>query len=253
MVKESEDAQWSGSLDEKQINYHLNQFNYPYQSTKKLLAFVESVVKEPQKNVIIDVATGSGANVYYINKKWNNFVVGVDINKTLIEFGREKLAGNANVFLVPIDFMNLKDIFEIEEIKDKFIAKKIGVTCFQTLSWLSEWRTCLKSIVSIDPEWICFSSLFYDGPLDCEIKVKDFTLNKDFYYNIYSIDRIKKYLEHKGYTVFVKPFEIDIDLPKPKDRALGTYTVNSENNKLQFSGPIYMPWYFILAKKGDKN
>ena len=46
-----------------------------------------------------------------------------------------------------------------------------------------------------------------------------------------------------------KRFDIDIDL-KHSNSDLGTYTQKLANNKrLQFTGPLWEPWYFIYAEK----
>jgi hypothetical protein len=55
----------------------------------------------------------------------------------------------------------------------------------------------------------------------------------------------------RGYEDFVfQPFNIDIDLPKPAHDGMGTYTEQLENGqRIQISGPVFMSWYFILARK----
>ena len=46
-----------------------------------------------------------------------------------------------------------------------------------------------------------------------------------------------------------KPFEIDIDLAKPVNR-MGTYTEKLENgHRIQISGPLLMPWYFVGGER----
>jgi hypothetical protein len=52
--------------------------------------------------------------------------------------------------------------------------------------------------------------------------------------------------------VHVEPFTITVDLPKPKDGQRGTYTVRTEwNKRSQFSGPVYLPWHFVLAVRSS--
>ena len=230
--------------------------------------------------VILDVACGSGANAYAMGKRWKeNQIIGVDINEQLIALGQERTKDTPNLVLKALDFSHLPNTSVLALLGEKGLGdshsafrlsnnpsnKPLGVTCFQTLSWLSHWGDCLKSIVSLQPQWICFNSLFYEGPLDYEIKVTDLTMKAHvhqeqglngqetaptkFYYNIYSLPAIKAYLESEGYEVIAEKFAIDIDLPKPKDGGLGTYTVNSEEGKLQFSGALCLPWYNVLAKK----
>ena len=71
------------------------------------------------------------------------------------------------------------------------------------------------------------------------------------YYNIYSIPMIKEYLQEWGYTDFkYEPFDIDIDLEKPDHMDAQTYTIKTEDGRrIQISGAMLMPWYFIYASK----
>ncbi len=42
----------------------------------------------------------------------------------------------------------------------------------------------------------------------------------------------------------------DIDIKKPEKAGLGTYTERLENGKrIQISGGLMLPWYFIVAYK----
>ena len=71
----------------------------------------------------------------------------------------------------------------------------------------------------------------------------------DIYYNIHSLIRFRKYLKELGYSKFeYVPFDIDIDLPRTDSLDIGTYTVRLEDGKrIQISGGMMMPWYFIAA------
>jgi hypothetical protein len=52
------------------------------------------------------------------------------------------------------------------------------------------------------------------------------------FYNIYAVPQIKQQFEDYGYDYFsYAPFEIDVDLPKPVSKDMGTYTVRLENGK----------------------
>jgi len=70
-------------------------------------------------------------------------------------------------------------------------------------------------------------------------------------YNTYSLPRIENFFFERGYKIFKYcPFEIDIDLPKPDDLYMQTYTKKLiDGKRLQLSGPILMNWYFIYAAK----
>jgi len=126
----------------------------------------------------------------------------------------------------------------------------------QTLSWLKNYQEPLKHILTIKPKWIAISSLFYEGEIDAFITLHNYyrPSNKcDYsmsYYNIYSLPRIKDFLKSHGYNKFkYKKFEIDINI-KQTTKDIGTYTkMTIDKKNLQFSGPLFLPWYFIYAEK----
>jgi hypothetical protein len=74
---------------------------------------------------------------------------------------------------------------------------------------------------------------------------------KQSFYNVYSMPVVRKFLSAEGYSQFQQtPFEIDIDLPKPAHKGRGTFTEKLQNgHRVQISGPLLMPWYFIAAKR----
>lgn len=67
----------------------------------------------------------------------------------------------------------------------------------------------------------------------------------------YFLPFTKKYFKRKGFRkFFYEKFEIPVSLPRPPNGSRGTYTVKTEiSARTQFSGPVYLPWYFVLAKK----
>ncbi|MCM1174216.1 MAG: hypothetical protein NC341_04105 [Blautia sp.] len=45
-------------------------------------------------------------------------------------------------------------------------------------------------------------------------------------------------------------FEMDIDLPQTNKQGWGMYTVKTEHRKrIQISGGMMMPWYFVFVEK----
>ena len=87
--------------------------------------------------------------------------------------------------------------------------------------------------------------------VDVNIEVKDYTWPEDCpnpgNYNVYSLSRFQRACEAKGCKQFVsRDFVIDVDLPPPENGKLGTYTRRLEDGqRLQFSGPIFLPWKVI--------
>ena len=97
---------------------------------------------------------------------------------------------------------------------------------------------------------VIVSSLFTDSLVDSKIvltQYKDSTFiefEDSIFYNIYCLERfIAKCKECGAKNVEVMDFDIDIDLPKPAHRHMGTYTELLKNGRrIQLSGPLMMPW-----------
>ena len=112
-------------------------------------------------------------------------------------------------------------------------------------------------MAQLKADWIALTSLFYEGNVNCKITIQDYNVSlarkpyKEAFYNIYCLGLVKELFKKCGYSRFdYIPFEIDIDLPKPKTKGMGTYTERLANGKrIQISGPLLMNWYFILARK----
>jgi len=71
------------------------------------------------------------------------------------------------------------------------------------------------------------------------------------YYNIYGLPGLCKGMLNEGYVCTKhQPFKIDVDLPRPNDPdVMGTYTIKTENGRLQCSGPLILPWGFVMFER----
>ena len=58
-------------------------------------------------------------------------------------------------------------------------------------------------------------------------------------------------MKENGYSNFIfEKFEIGKKLVRPKNGERGTFTIQSEFSEFtQFSGPVYLPWYFVAATR----
>ncbi len=234
------------SMTEKE--YHFKQWDKPYRSTEKFVEWLEKLgyLNKEDKLTICDIACGAGSNLNYLHNKFPKCsFTGIELNEELVLEGNRKLQNIECCHIEQGDWYNL-DI--------KYINKFNGVLSFQTLSWLPEYKEALKSLVNLNPDWIAVTSLFYEGNIDYITKVIDYNYDetighKEFYYNVYSLIQLKKFLNELGYSKFeYLPFDIDIDIPKPEAEVRGTYTIKTEEGKrIQVSGAQLMPWYFVLA------
>ena len=246
MDKEKEIAHWTTDVT---MNYHKQQYIEPKRSTVALEKFISAHTSI--EGNILDLACGGGAVDAYIAKLHPQVnMKGIDIVDRafgmLDEFADEDV--RKRVSLEVGDWYNLDR---------KYVNAFDGVITVQALSWLEHWKRPLEKIIELNPKWIALSSLFYEGRIEFQVKVMDYERNNEIgdheetYYNVYSLPIVRDYLYEKGYTIFdAKPFEIDIDIPKPNHLDLGTYTVKTENgNRLQISAGMLMPWYFLYAER----
>jgi len=233
--------------------YHERQFKEPYRST---IAFCDWLEKSRYLNKsiqarILDVGAGQGANIFYMAKKYPECkLVGIDINNSIVKKGNEFFHSKA------INNCSL-EVGDLYNFSDEYISKFDGIVSIHTLSWLPEYKKPIEAMAKLNPKWIALSALFYDGEVSCTIQMKDFTTPKpgrpfrESFYNIYSLNHIQQLFKELGFSEFnYIPFEIDIDLPRPESKGRGTYTKKLENgHRIQISGPLLQPWYFILASK----
>ena len=121
---------------------------------------------------------------------------------------------------------------------------------------MENYQESLNEMIKLKPDWILITSLFYNGPVEAKIQITDHSRSvgsdnfRKSFYNIYSLDEIKKYIEKKKYTLDkVEPFKFPFELTMPINKGMGTYTEKLDNGELiQMSGPLRMPWYTLLFK-----
>jgi len=232
-------------------DYHERQFRAPYRSTVTFCDWLDEIglMVSNRELRIIDLCSGQGANIYYMSKRYpKSTFLGIDINAELVDKGNEFFRDNG----ITNCSLAVGDIYNLDA---KYIGGFQGVLSFQTLSWLPEYESPIKAMTKLEPQWIAITSLFYDGQISCTINVKEYDdslkIQRESFYNVYSLPLVTKCLKISGFNnCQVTPFEIDIDLPKPNKKLMGTYTEKLEDgHRMQISGPLLMPWFFIAASK----
>ena len=231
----------------------LTQLHKPYESTIRFEKFLkENRLLTKKTNKIIDIGSGIGSNLHYFSKKNNGIkFTGSDYDKKRISLAN-KLNRNKN-----INF----EFLDILKFNKKFVNQYDGLVSIHALCCFKSLDKVIKNMCKIKPKWIAINSLFHKGDLDVLIhirdynqpKLKDSNPNSDF--NIFSLSQIKKEFKKYNYKlVKVSPYFPKKPISKPKFNRRGSYTIKTEFNKLStFSGPVYLPWHFILAKKNEKN
>jgi ubiquinone/menaquinone biosynthesis C-methylase UbiE len=186
---------------------------------------------------ILDLCCGQGGDMFYMSKRYpDNRFVGIEKNMERVIKGNDFFRDNG----IKNSYLALGDIFELDY--DGFD----GIISLQTMSWLPDFKELLTKMAS--GRWMALSSLFYEGDISCDIQVTDSGVKS--YYNVYSLKEVTKFIYELGFNnIKYKPFEIDIDLAKPVNR-MGTYTEKLENgHRIQISGPLLMPWYFVGGER----
>ena len=233
--------------------YHERQFERVYRSTVHFCDWAERLgfLGGQAERRILDVGAGLGANAAYMAERFpGTRVVGMDLSEELVAGGNEILRnrGIANAELIQGDLFALPAHFR---------GAFDGVVSYQVLSWLPDYRAALRALAALDVGWIAATSLFYEGDIDCTIQVRDYTTPasgqafRDTYYNVYALPRVQALCAELGYPAFHRTrFEIDVDLAAPATGGMGTYTERlADGRRLQISGPLLMPWYFVLAAR----
>jgi hypothetical protein len=233
------------------------QYREPYRINLAFFSWLADcgVLASNRNKQILYVGAGMGANLFHVHSRYpGNIYKGVDLNPECVRKGNERLQSlNATDCSLEVE--------DLYQFPPAYCNSFNGIFSLATLSWLPDFESAANCFVRQNPEWIAATSLFYDGPVDATIKISDYTKpisgseSTEKFYNVYSLPRVKEFFGNRGYTEFCcQPFEIDIDLPKPDHRGMGTYTEQLANGRrLQISGPVLMNWYFILAKKEKKT
>jgi SAM-dependent methyltransferase len=199
-----------------------------------------------QDVTVLDACCGMGDLTYFLsllNPKAK--FVGIDRAVFLLEEGRKSFSDNPNITFQEADLYDLTSTLG---------PKSFDLAvCKQTLSWLPDYQQPVRELMNVTRKSIFASSLFYDGRIDFETRVREYVTEAgkdDFnaYYNVYSFPVFREFCIAAGAKDVVGfDFNIGIDLPRSEniDR-MGSYTVKLENgDRLQISGALLLPWKIV--------
>jgi SAM-dependent methyltransferase len=233
-------------------NTEKKQLSKPYQSTIQFEKFlIDNIIFKKNIKKILDIGCGIGANIKHFSKKFP------DINFTGWDYSKSQISTAKKINKNPRVTFNLQDIYKIKKKKyDYDLVFSVHTFCvFKSI------ESPIKNLAKMSPKWIAINSLFYDGPLDVLIHIRDLENDKikddnpDADFNIHSLSNSINIFKRYGYKVVkIKKFYPSSKLKK-KSNGRGSYTAKTEFNKnTVFTGPVHLPWYFILAKKiNDKK
>jgi SAM-dependent methyltransferase len=232
-----------------------NQFDNPYHSTIAFEQFLNEHGCFRPGTRIMDIGSGLGANLCYFARRHSAVeFLGLDYNQEKVELGKRLLEERqlSTAGLVFGDWFNLpKDYFGSFD----------GIFNCHTLCCFKRIEPAIESLVALRPRWIAFNALFYDGPLDVLIHIRDHTNpaiaddNPDGDFNTFSLSNTAAVLGTAGYRLSaVQPFYPPVELPKRPGGTRGTFTVKTDMHpRTQFSGPVHLPWHFVLAQRDLKD
>ncbi len=240
------ETSWS---DPVSMEYHMRQWEKPKESTIHFHKFIGQQLTKSLN--VADLGCGAGASTHFIAAKNPKCkFLGIDQDPKLIDIAKRAKAYKNNS--QNLEFA-LGDCFDLSRFSEFSFE---GVLSMQTLSWLDAWKDPMQEIyLKLNPDWIAISSLFYPGDISAQIKISEPVRNRITNYNVISIKEFDNHAKNFGFHVqHYEKFEIPIQIPKPLDEdVMGTYTLRvteeSEEKNIQISGPILMPWYFILVER----
>ena len=193
---------------------------------------------------ILDACCGIGYISYFLSEiSPDSTFLGIDKTLYLIEEGKKLCANKKNISF---------EIGDIYDLSAKF-HKTFDITInWRVLSFIPYYDEMIRDLISVTKKHIFISSLFYDGDIDFEIKVREFKKEsgkKQFnaYWNVYSYPHFKEFVYSLGAkNIEAYDFEIDIDVPKPPIDDMSSYTIRLENDKkLQVAGAVVLTWKII--------
>lgn len=227
--------------------WHTHQYVGPNRSTVHLRELVGRVLAGTgPPTEVLEAACGGGAKMLHLadlfpRARWT----GVDADEEALAIGRERLD--------PERFELVRgDIMELER---DFGAKRWDMSfSLMTLLNLEDYERAIAQMLAVTREWAFVLSLFSESEIDAFIRVRcrmeGPNEHTDTFYNVYSLPRFEAFCRGLGASEIVaEPFAIDIDIPRPTHGGMGTWTERmADGRRLQFSGPLAMPWWFVAVR-----
>ncbi len=196
---------------------------------------------------VLDIGCGTGSETSLLAKTYpSTKFLGIDINDNFIDAARDRYPDIHNLSFQTANWLDLRSYH--------WFAKYSSAISVQCLSFMEWYHKPLEAVCCQNIQQLAFSTLAWDGPFDsrCEHYIKDENnFSKTAFYNVYSIDNLNTYLESLGYAcIDTRPFVIDIDLPKPREPQLQSYTIKLDSGeRILISGWQTLPYQFFLYRR----
>lgn len=227
--------------------WHTDQFAEPKRSTLAVRDFAGRVLGDIEPAHALDAGCGAGANMAHLGAafpgtRWT----GVDISEANVAAGKALLDDDRFT-------IERGDIFRLTE---AYGTDRFDVTfSIMVLSWIDDYERALREMLGVTRGWVFILNLFAETDVDAFINVvgrhEGPQQGYDEHYNVYSLPRFEAFARaHGAAEVIAEPFDLDLDLSKPPaSSGMGTWTERLESGRrLQFSGPLWMPWWLVALR-----
>ena len=229
----------------------IQQIERPYHSTTALGDFLDRHGCFVDGTEVLDVGAGIGAALHHFKslRPGVNFL-GTDYNLEKVQRGQQLAAelGVSGIGFETADWFNMPA---------SYTGRFDGVISIHAMCCLKHIEDAVLPLIGMKPRWIAINSLFYEGSLDVLIHIRNHERpeladdNPDGDFNIFSLDRLRDLAGEHGYQLAFERFHPSEDIPAPANGRRGTYTMKTAiHERTQFSGPVHLPWYFVLLQRG---
>lgn len=231
----------------------LSQYENPYMSTIELKKILDGLIDKFDTKTMVDLGCGIGAQVNYLAEAYPQLkFIGLDYNKHLIEVAQRLTSHLSDqISFKEFDVLNPKD-YPLLDSGGLALISVHALCCFKS------FEPFFDSIIRFKPDFFVVNSLFTDGELEVLVHIRDLNSPKedsdpDGDFNIFSKSRVATWLNSHGYYAHFLDFFPDRKITKPTPLVRGTYTIETEwSPYTQFSGPVHLPWSFLVATKKVK-
>ena len=190
---------------------------------------------------VLDACCARGRLLHFLNKfdSRHNYL-GIDLAEEFIVEGNTQFKGIPNIEL------RRGNLFELAaEYSNKFDISIL----YKTLLNFERYEPALTQLAGATRRKIYITSLFFDGDVDFEIKVRQHAIYEnaaDFaYYNVWGTPRFTSFCRSLGAVdVRFTDMKLDLDLPPSKDgNILTVHTERLESgSRLEVMGAVLMDW-----------
>ena len=154
---------------EKDKDFEINSMKKCITEKRELDKFLEKLISPYIKNKnlkILDAPCGVGHISYFLSDlSPNSKFLGIDQTPYIIEEAKKICSSKKNISF------EVADIYDISSKYYKTFDISIN---WRTISWIPYYDEMLKNLVSMTKDHIFLSSLFYDGDIDFEMKVREY-------------------------------------------------------------------------------